>query len=56
MGWLIILTCSSVAELWGMQLNVAKSKAYSTRVPLAAIIKLVSGHRAQPRSNQGWFL
>ena len=53
-GWLIIPACSLVAELWECSSTWLSRR--QTRAPLAAAIRLISGHRAQPRSNQGWFL
>ena len=46
--------CSLVAELRGRS-STWPSRRH-TRAPLAAPIRLMSGHGAQPRSNQGWFL
>ena len=46
-------SCSLVAELRGRS-STWPSRRH-TRAPLAAAIQLMSGHRAQPRSNQGWF-
>ena len=46
--------CSLVAELRGRS-STWPSRRH-TRAPLAAAIRLMSGHGAQPRSNQGWFL
>ena len=46
--------CSLVAELWRRSSTWLSRR--HTRAPLAAPIRLMSGHGAQPRSNQGWFL